>query len=61
MRDYNDVNGVELACNGITLKRSVEIFLEGGGKTLRTSKIAVSDTIPYACRWEENINFVKTE
>ena len=60
MCSYNDINGVELACNIITIKILVEKFLEGGGKTLRTSKIAVSDTIPYACRWEENINFCKT-
>ena len=60
VHDYNDVNGAELACNGITIKILVGDFLEGGEKTLWTSTITVSGTRQYACHWKENINFFKT-
>ena len=60
MRNYNGVNGVELSCNGITIKISVEIFLKEGGKTLLTSTITVSGTRQYACHWKANIIFFKT-
>ena len=60
MHGYNDVNGVELACNRITIKILVGNFLKGEGKTLWTSKITVSDTRQYACHWKENINYFKT-
>ena len=60
MHDYNDVNGVELACNGITIKITVEISLEGGQKTLRESALTVSDTIQYACHWKDNIMIFNT-
>ena len=60
VRNYNDVNGVELACNGIANQNMGQTFLEGGGETLRRSTITVSDTKQYACHWKENISFFKT-
>ena len=55
MRDYNDVNGTELAYNRITIKYRFINFFEGGGKTLQKSTITVPDTRQYACNCKDNI------